>query len=343
MIVSKEKITELQSWISNAQHIVITAHRSPDGDSIGSSIGLYQYLKKKNKNVFICHPDEAPNFLHWIPGFDQVQNLEDHQEALKNHFAKADLIFCLDYNSSSRIGRMEKLMNDSTAKKVMVDHHRDPDLDFCDLMFSDITSCSTSQLIYEIIQESGDVELVDELIGTPLYSGIVTDTGSFRFASTLPKTHIIAADLIQRGVKHSKVHENIFDTNSLDRIKLVSFALLEKLVVKLEYEAAYISLKADELERFSATKGDTEGLVNQALAVEGVKMAVFFKEDDGLIKISFRSKNTIPVNDLAKQNFGGGGHLNAAGGKFVGTMEAAIQKFVTLLPSFVEENKEHFK
>ncbi|UKN01888.1 bifunctional oligoribonuclease/PAP phosphatase NrnA [Paracrocinitomix mangrovi] len=342
MGIDSNKIQSLKDLLNQSANILITAHKSPDGDSVGSSLGLYHYLKVKGYNVNICHPDVAPDFLHWLIGHDEIYNLDDHKEKVTEIFANADLIFCLDYNSSSRIGQMEKLMNDATAKKVMVDHHRDPDENFCDLMFSDITSCSTSQLIYEIIAASGDENIVDPLIGTPLYAGIVTDTGSFRFSSTLPKTHLIAARLMEAGVRHWEVHEHIFDNNSLDRIRLVSYAMLNKLVILPEYKAAHISLGAKELESFNATKGDTEGLVNQALGIEGVKMAVFFKEDDGIVKISFRSKGAVPVSEMAKNHFNGGGHLNASGGKFVGKIEDAIDKFVTILPRFVDENKACF-
>ncbi|MCB9222788.1 MAG: bifunctional oligoribonuclease/PAP phosphatase NrnA [Crocinitomicaceae bacterium] len=343
MIFTNDKVKQLQHWIADAKHILVTAHKSPDGDSIGSSLGLFHYLKKKNPNVWICHPDVAPNFLHWMPGFDNILNLDDHNSEVKKHFEEADLIFCLDYNSSARIGQMEPLMNASTAKKVMFDHHRDPDEKFCDLMFSDISSCSTSQLVFEFIEASNDLNLLDEIIGTPLYTGIVTDTGSFRFSSTQPKTHHIVASLIEHGVKHWEAHENTFDDNSLDRIKLVSYALLEKLEVKPEFKTAFIAINEAEQKRFNAKKGDTEGLVNQALGIEGVRMAAFFKEDDGIIKISFRSKGSIPVNDLARNYFQGGGHLNASGGKFVGKMDDAIQKFVTILPKFVQENKALFE
>ncbi len=342
MGITKEKIELLHTQIAGAKKIVITAHKSPDGDSIGSSLGLYHYLKQINPNVVICHPDKAPYFLHWMPGFDQIISLEESGQLVEDSFKSADLIFCLDYNSSSRIGTMEKPLVASNAFKVMIDHHREPDENFCDLMFSDITSCSTAQLIYEIIAESNHLDKIIKESAQCLYTGIVTDTGSFRFSSTLPKTHRIAADLLSRNINHSEIHENTYDTNSLDRIKLVSFALLEKLVVLGQYQTAYISLTAKEQERFNATKGDTEGLVNQALAIQGVRMAVFMKESDGIVKMSFRSKGKIPVSEMAKNNFSGGGHLNAAGGKFVGNMENAIQKFVTILPKFVEENKSLF-
>lgn len=343
MVITKEKIAQLQSLISESTRIVITAHKSPDGDSIGSSLGLFHYIKQLNSNTSICHPDKAPHFLHWMPDFDKILSLDDDSEQVEQNLASADLIFCLDYNSSSRIGAMEKFLNQSTAKKVMIDHHRDPDEDFCDLMFSDITSCSTAQLIYLIIEASGHLDKISTESAKCLYTGIVTDTGSFRFSSTLPKTHMIAADLLSRNINHSEIHEDTYDTNSLDRIKLVSYALLEKLIVLDEYKTAYISLTTDEQNKFNATKGDTEGLVNQALGVQGVKMALFFKESDGIVKISFRSKGKIPVSDMAKNHFSGGGHLNASGGKFVGSVDNAIQKFVTILPKFVEENKSLFE
>ena len=343
MTITDQKITALQSKIKEAKHIVITAHKSPDGDSVGSSLGLYHYLKTKNENVFICHPDPAPDFLQWMPGYKEIKNLDQHQTQVQEHFDKADLVFCLDYNAAGRIGKLEDLMNASKAFKVMIDHHREPDMDFCDLMFSDITACSTCQLIYEIIEASGDLNTLNEITGAPIYAGIMTDTGSFRFSSTRPKTHRIVADLIERGVKNWEIHENIYDTNSLNKLQLVSYGLLEKLVILKEYHTAYLTLTQKELERFSAQKGDTEGLVNQILGISGVKMAAFMKEADGIIKMSFRSKNSIPVNELAKRNFNGGGHLNAAGGKFLGSIDSAIDKFVTILPAFVQENKAEFE
>ena len=343
MTITDQKIESFKTRVAEAQHIVITAHKSPDGDSIGSSLGLYHYLKQINDNVNVCHPDAAPDFLHWMPGYDVILNLDDHTNEVNEHFEKADLIFCLDYNSPGRIGKLESLMESSEAFKIMIDHHRDPDTEFCELMFSDIHSCSTCQLIYEIIDAAGDLDKLNPSVGIPLYSGIMTDTGSFRFSSTLPKTHRIVADLMERGVEHWKIHENIYDTNSLNKLQLVSYGLLEKLVILPEYNAAYLSLTEEELKRFKAEKGDTEGLVNQILGINGVQMAIFLKEVDGIVKMSFRSKKSIPVNDLARNNFNGGGHLNAAGGKFTGSIENAIQKLVTILPAFVQENKDQFK
>lgn len=343
MTFSKDKAEQFLNWIAEAGSIVITAHKSPDGDSIGCSLGLYHYLTKKGYSVTICHPDPAPSFLHWMDGFDKIITLEENEEEVKQKMRDAGLIFCLDYNGSGRIGKMEELLLASNANKIMIDHHRDPDENLCELMFSDFNICSTSQMIFELIDACGDVDLIDEKIGTPLYCGIVTDTGSFRFSSTTAKTHEVAAVLITKGVKHWKVHENVFDSGSLDRLRMWSYALLEKLIVLQEFKTAYISITEAEEERFNAIKGDTEGLVNQALGIEGVKMAVFFKESEGLIKLSFRSKDSIPVNELASNHFSGGGHLNASGGKFLGKMDDAIKKFEDVLTRFYEQNKSHFE
>lgn len=342
MIFTSEKISALNTAIKAAQSIVITAHKSPDGDSIGSSLALYHYLKQEHDNVSICHPDKAPRFLNWMEGFDQIITHEEKDSEVIAKMAEADLIFCLDYNSPGRIGKMDDLLAKSSATKIMIDHHRDPDENFVDILFSDPATCSTAQLIYELVEARNDLDKMSDALAKGIYIGLVTDTGSFRFSSVTPKTHEIAAHLIRFGLNHSEIHEQLFDTNTENRIRLTSFALLEKLTLLREYKTAYISLTQSELERFSAEKGDTEGLVNQALSVEGIKMAVFFKESDGIVKISFRSVGKIPVNNMARTNFEGGGHLNASGGKFVGKVSDAIEKFVTILPNFVEENKNLF-
>jgi phosphoesterase RecJ-like protein len=343
MIFTPEKIDLFNQYVKEAKSIVITAHKSPDGDSIGSSLALFHYLKQEHQNVVVCHPDVAPNFLTWIPGFEEIVTHQEKNSEVVNYMVEADLIFCLDYNSPGRIGKMDDLLAKSNAKKIMIDHHRDPDPNLVTLMFSDHNICSTAQLIYELIEARADLSKINQDVSQCIYTGLVTDTGSFRFSSTDARTHQIVAALIENGLKHSAIHEQIFDTNTEDRIKLISYSLLEKLVVLREYETAYISLTKKEQERFNATKGDTEGLVNQALSLAGIKVAVFFKESDGIIKISFRSIGKIPVNDLARNNFQGGGHLNAAGGKHVGKMEDALSRFVTILPNFVQENKSTFE
>ncbi|MCE3297221.1 MAG: phosphoesterase RecJ domain protein [Crocinitomicaceae bacterium] len=320
----------------DSKSIIITAHKSPDGDSIGSSLALYHFLNKLGLNVSICHPDPAPKYLQWLEGADQILNVEEHAEQIREKFAAADLIFSLDYNHPSRLGEhMEELLNASGAFKIMIDHHLDP-ADFAQLRISDTSICSTCQLIYQVITASGNGEMIDQRIGTAIYLGIMTDTGSFRFNSVKAQTHRVIADLLDKGVKHDLIHEQIFDVNTPEKLKLRGFATSEKLVILEDLKTAYISLSQEELDRFHHEKGDTEGLVNVALSILGVKIAAFFSERDGEVKISFRSKGSDhPVNKLSNTYFSGGGHANAAGGKFTGTLDDAIAKFIEILPQYV--------
>lgn len=341
-IFKKELLETLEAEMNNAKLIVITSHKSPDGDSMGSSLGMFHFLKVKGHHAVICHPDISPSFLHWMPGSEDIKLLEREPDMVKSLLESADLIFCLDYHHPNRTGKMEDLLVKAKGKKIIIDHHRDPDLTFADFLFSDITASSTSQLVYDFICAQHHDHLIDEACGICLYTGIVTDTGSFRFSSTSPRTHQIAGEIMKKGIRTWEVHENLFDSNSLNKLQLVSYALLEKLVIIPEFQTAYVWLTAEEEERFNIVKGDTEGLVNQVLSIEGIQLAGFFKETDQIIKISFRSKGSIPTNLLCKQHFEGGGHLNASGGKFQGKIQEAITKFVTILPQFVEENKQAF-
>lgn len=328
------KVTE--ELIHSSNHILITSHKSPDGDSVGSSLALFQFLKKMNIKATICHPDKMTYFLNWMQDTDTILTLDHDEEVVKDHFKKADLIFCLDYNHPTRIGKMTELLLASSAKKIMIDHHQNPDETFVDILFSDSNNSSTCQLIYEFINDLNKTDLIDHTIGTPMYCGIMTDTGSFRYPSTTARTHTIIADLINKGVNNSKIHENTFDTNSISKLKLNGFAVSEKLTILDNKTVAYIALSKQELEKYNYTKGDTEGLVNTALGIDGIKMAVFFKEDDGYVKISFRAKGDTYVNILASENFSGGGHVYASGGKFDGKLEDAITKFVTVVDNYVK-------
>ena len=328
-------INQVKQWLTSAKNIVITAHKSPDGDSIGSSLALYHYLKTLGHNPLICHPDAMPDFYKWLPGSDQILSYDMDKDVVTEALDQADLIFSLDYNHPGRIGDMTPLFMASEAKKVMIDHHQEPNNDSFDILFSFPKISSTCELIFEYISANGDENLVNDTIGTPIYCGIMTDTGSFRFPSTTATTHTIIAKLINAGVKNHQVHENVYDTNTLSKLKLNGYALSEKLTILQEFGVAYIALTLDELTQHNNSKGDTEGLVNKALSIEGIKMAVFFKEDTSYIKISFRSKGETYVNQLAKNNFEGGGHMYAAGGKFDGSLDEAIDRLVTILPNYV--------
>lgn len=321
--------------ISDAKNVIITSHKSPDGDSVGSSMAMYHFLKKNQIPVGIVHPDAAPEFLHWVPEVEEIVAFEDQQEKATQMLNSADLILCLDYNDPGRVGEaMQTTLENTTAEKIMIDHHLNPS-DFCKYIISDPTACSTAQLVYEWIADIGKKEQIDPVIGQCIYLGIMTDTGSFRFPSVTPETHRVIADLIDAGVRHSDIHEAVYDNNTIDRIRLKGYCLSEKLVCLPDLPIAYASLTAAELNRFHAQKGDTEGLVNQMLAIQGIKMAVFFSEKEGKIKISFRSKGDFVVNELAATHFNGGGHMYASGGISSESMEDTIKKFVTNVKDFI--------
>ncbi len=321
--------------ITNAHSIVITAHRSPDGDSIGSSMALYHLLRKWQKNVTVVHPDPAPEFLHWVPSQEVIIDFENQAEKASELLLAADLIFCLDYNEPSRVGKdLQEVLVQSKAVKVMIDHHLHP-ADFCDFTLSEISACSTCELLFQWLKAIQKENEIDAVIGQCLYLGIMTDTGSFRFPSVSSGTHEIAAFLIEKGVKHFEIHEAVFDTNTIDRIRLKGYALSEKLVLIPGIPVAYASLSEEELDRFNYQKGDTEGLVNQILGIQGIKMAVFFAEKDGKVKISFRSKGEYVVNQLANDHFEGGGHAYASGGISFVSLDETIAKFVTNVKNYV--------
>lgn len=331
------KYNEIVNAIKASNNIIITAHKSPDGDSIGSSLGLYHFIKKIGGNAVICHPDPAPEYLLWLEGVDTILTMSDDNLKIEHLFEKADLIFCLDYNAIDRVGEgMQVLLEKSDCKKIMIDHHLDPQ-DFAFITVSETSVCSTSQLIVELIEQSGNGNLIDEKIGTPLYLGILTDTGSFRFPSVQPRTHELLAKLLAAGVKHYMVHEILNDNNTESRLRLQGYALCEKLELMKEAPVAIISLTEDELKRYNYKKGDTEGFVNIALSIKGMKAAVFLSEKDGLIKMSFRSKGQDnPINILASEHFSGGGHANAAGGASELSMEETLQKVKSLMPKYIQ-------
>lgn len=321
-----------------ASHIVITAHKSADGDSVGSSLGLLHFIEKLGKKATVCHPDAAPDFLHFLDP-STILLMSDDPDRVSSSFKQADLIFCLDYNGTDRVGPdMQELLEAASCKKIMIDHHLHPQ-EFASLMISDTSASSTAQLIAELIDQSGHIELMDERIGTPLYLGILTDTGSFRFSSVSPRTHEILAKLLAAGVQHHIVHETISDNNTEDRLRLQGFAMSEKLEIMNEYHVAMISLSKEELEKYNYQKGDTDGLANLALSIKGMKVAIVYTERDGIIKMSFRSKGqNNPVNVLASENFDGGGHANAAGGMSKLSVEETSDKIRSLIPQYFSKD-----
>ncbi len=323
---------QIEAEILAASHIVITSHKSADGDSVGCSLGLLHFIKKLGKKAVICHPDKAPDFLYWMD-ISSIVLMSDEPEKVTEHFQQADLIFSLDYNATNRVGpEMQALLEASTCKKIMIDHHLNPE-EFPSITVSDTSASSTSQLIVELIEQSGHLDILDNTIGTPLYLGILTDTGSFRFPSVEPRTHEILAKLLTAGVQHHLVHEMLSDNNTASRLRLQGYAISQKLDILEEYQLSIISLSKEELAEYGYQKGDTDGLANQALSIKGMRVAIVFSERDGIIKISFRSKGQDnPVNVFAAENFNGGGHANAAGGMSELSVNETLEKIKALIP-----------
>ena len=330
--MSVEEFNKLKELLAEPKKIVITTHRGPDGDAMGSSLGLYNYLIQKGHQVQVITPNDYPSFLNWMKGNNHVIQFVKEPEAAERITSDAEIIFCLDFNTLSRIGAFANVVEQTKAFKVLIDHHQQPD-EF-DFTLSDTTACSTAQLIYEFLDMFGDLDSINQDIAECLYAGIMTDTGNFRFPSVTAKTHEIVASLITRGAQHYKVYDLINENNSVNRLNLLGYCLNKKLEVLPDYATAIISLNCDELNRFQYQKGDTEGIVNYALSIEGVSLAAFFVEREGIVKISFRSKGDFSVNQLARDHFNGGGHINAAGGAYGKKVEEAIEKFRSILPDY---------
>lgn len=322
---------EVKSLLNSPKKIVIIPHYNPDGDAIGSALGLYHYLIQKEHKTNIIVPNDYPKFLKWLTGTSVIINFESYTEKANEILLSADLIFTVDFNALHRIGNMKSILENNTAPKIMIDHHQQPE-DYAAYMYSDVEMGSTSEMIYHFINRIGDLDMLNKPISEALYTGIVTDTASFRFPKTTPTTHNVVAKLMTCGINHSEIHNKIYDSNRFDRIKLLGMALNNLKIIK-QHNAAYITLSQSELDSCNYQKGDTEGLVNYGLSIKGVKLAAIFIENksEGIVKISFRSKGNFDVNKFSRHNFNGGGHKNAAGGKSDLSLEKVVSKFEFLL------------
>lgn len=332
--MNAQDILEIKTLLSSPKKVVIIPHKNPDGDAIGSTLGLLHYLLKLNHEAVIIAPNDFPNFLKWIPKQDSILKYETDQEAATALINAADIMFTLDFNAFHRTGNMETVLNDSKALKIMIDHHQQPD-DYPKYMFSDVSMSSTCEMVYHFLDKLDALDAIDKDLATCLYTGIMTDTGSFRYQSTTSTTHRIIAELIDRGANNTEIHNNIYDTNSYNRLQLLGCAL-NNLKIIPESRAAYITLSQDELQQLDYKKGDTEGFVNYALSLNNIVLAAIFIEDkqNKIIKISLRSKGDFSVNELSRAHFQGGGHTNAAGGKSDTSLETTVAKFISILPEY---------
>jgi len=321
---------ELSKFISSSENTLIISHINPDGDAIGAQLALYHYLKSRGKNVSMMSPNNIQEFLKWMDGADLINVfIRDRKKCIKL-IDKADLIIMLDFNHPDRLGEAENLVTVSHAKKVVIDHHLDPG-NFTDLIISDPSKCSTSELLHELISAINGVQFISRPYAEALYVGIVTDTGNFEYGSYSSNTFRIVADLLDLGIEKEKILNLVYNNFSSDRIRLQGYALNKRMVVLPEYKSAYIFLTKNDLKEYNHVKGDTEGFVNLPLSIKGIYFSTMFIEKDGFVKLSFRSKGKFPTHEFASQYFSGGGHLNASGGEYYDTLDNTINYFLKVL------------
>ena len=331
----ENQLEQLKQWLDKPAAVVIIPHKNPDGDAMGSCLAWQGILNQLGHSTTVIAPNDYPTFLHWLPGHDSVLIYENNQKVADKLIAAADMVFTLDFNTLKRIDQMGVRVSESSAKKIMIDHHQEPD-DYADIMFSNPAIGSTCEFVFQIIEGLGLVQNINKDIASSLYTGIVTDTGSFRFPSVTAATHRAVATLIDAGANQSQIHEKMKDNGRPDRLKLLGIAL-NNMIFITKYRTAYITLSQDELDACNYQKGDTEGFVNYGLSVAGIEMAVLMTESkkENMIKISFRSKGDLAVNLFAKTYFEGGGHINAAGGKSDKSLQETEAYFLKSLATFL--------
>ena len=322
--------------LSLPKRVVITTHINPDADALGSSLGLAGYLLKTGHQVNVITPTKYPDFLKWMEGNDNVLVFEGNEDKAKYQVQNADLIFCLDFSSLSRIGKLGEMVAKSDAQKVLIDHHLNPET-FANYVLWSTEAAATAELVYDLIDMLDDTGKITKGMAEAIYAGLMTDTGNFRHPSTTPHVHQIVAHLMELGADISRVSHNIYDNNSFERMKLMGFALYERLTIIPDTNVAYFYLTLEDKENFNYQSGDSEGLVNYGLSIKGVNVSAIFIEDEDKVKISFRSFGDIPVNEFARKYFNGGGHKNASGGASDDNLEDTIARFKELV---INQTKE---
>ena len=330
MIDLSKYTKELSNLFSSSENILIICHINPDGDSVGAQLAMYHYFKSVNKNVSLLAPNNLQEFLKWMDGAGQIEIFIKDRKKGRQLIENADLIIMLDFNQPGRLGEAEEAVIASKARKVIIDHHLDPE-NFADLIISDPAKCSTSELVHEIICEVKGAKFMNRSYAESLYVGIITDTGNFEHGAYSSRTFRIVADLLDTGIIKERIINLIYNNFSSDRLRLQGFALNQRMVVLPEFRTAYIYLSKEDLKTYNHVKGDTEGFVNMPLSIKGINFAALFIEKDSFIKLSFRSKGQFPSNEFASLYFSGGGHLNASGGEYTDTLENTIAYFLEVL------------
>lgn len=332
-----QAIHEVYSFLQQPKNVVITTHQKPDGDAMGSSLGLYHFLKALGHSVTVISPTNWASFLNWMPGVENAINFEESDNKGAQIINEAQLIFCLDFNTLNRIKKLEPLIANSTAIRVLIDHHQQPQVEMFSYGESNVAKSSTCEMVYDFIIASPFANLLNTDIATCLYTGVVTDTGSFRFSSTTAQVHKMVAHLFEYNINHSQIHDNLFDNFSESRLRFIGNALLNRMEIFYEYNTAVMCIPKSDIKRYEIKTGDTEGLVNYLQTITGIRLAAIVIDREEERKWSFRSKNNFDVNEFARKHFEGGGHKMAAGGRSSDSLDKTYQHFLTVIKQYETE------
>ena len=326
-LINDKQLFELMRIIQSSHHIVVCAHRGPDGDAVGSSLGWAEYLTNIGKDVSIVMPNPFPDFLRWLPASQTIRFYAKHETDASRIINQADLIFCLDFNGLERLQEMQAVVRQSQADKVIIDHHLNPDESLAKMVISRPEACSTSELVFRLIHQLGGFEAMSKAGATCIYTGMMTDTGGFTYNSSRPEIYEIISLLLTKGIDKDKIYRNVFNVYSTDRMRLTGYILYEKLQFLANNHASLFTLTREEMKRFKFIRGDAEGLVNMPLQVKGMRLSISLREDTerDVIRISLRSVDDFPCNKMAEEFFNGGGHLNASGGELPFPLEEAVK------------------
>lgn len=332
-----QEVNKVYAYLGHDKKVVITMHQKPDGDAMGAALGLYHFLKKTGNRVTVISPTNWANFLKWMPGCDTVIDYEAERVTAEKIINETDLLFCLDFNIMHRTKNMEKVLTEVSCIKVLIDHHQQPQEEAFDYGISDVSKSSTCEMVYDFIVQSPFKEVLDANIATCLFTGIMTDTGSFRFASTSANVHRAVAVLKETGMDHTIIFEKIYDNFSEDRLRFIGNALLNRLEVLYEYNTALMVIPQKDILKYHIQTGDTEGLVNYLLTIEGIELGALLIDRIEERKWSFRSKGNFDVNVFARNHFEGGGHRNAAGGRGSDGIEQNVKKFKEVIQQYEQQ------
>jgi phosphoesterase RecJ-like protein len=335
--LSMQPVTNTYPLLETKRNIVITMHQKPDGDAMGASLGLFHFLKSLGHDVKVISPTNWARFLNWMPGCAEVLDFEIQQQKSTGLLERADMLFCLDFNSMHRTKKMETLLLGAKCVKVLIDHHEQPAEEHFDYGMSDITKSSTCEMVYDYIVQSPFADKLDLDMAACIYTGIMTDTGSFRFAITSAQTHKAVAHLKELGLDHSSIHEKIYDNYLENRLRFIGNALLNRLEVFYEYNTALMVIPKRDITRYEIQTGDTEGLVNYLLTIEGIKLGALLIDRVEERKWSFRSKGDFDVNEMARNYFEGGGHKNAAGGRSSESLDENVARFKDVIQQYEDQ------